>query len=334
MLSEDQICRIFWEKTKYQSARILRVFSGCPALELPDQIAGYPVTELGSYCFAPDCQLPDQFLTTDTDTRHMIWAEFCGNYPQIIVLPDSLQKIGDYAFYNCRHLSTLYFSDRLQSIGSDAFMNCPSLHQIFLTCNPDKSSGLRQILTQISWDVEVSFSGNRHTQGTNLQAAIFYPEFYEAYDEIAPAHIFGRKIIGEGFRARQCFSDGRIDFPQYDQIFSKACIDESKQTLCHLAFCRIRYPYCLASSAKTQYESYLLAHGQLLCEQLVRERRLTDIAFLFQENLLTGQTIQYALSLAAQIGWSEGNASMLRWKQSFYRTEKHKRYGFDNFDSY
>lgn len=328
---ENQICRIFWEKTEYQSARILRVFSKLPVLKLPDQIAGYPVTELGSYCFAPDCHLPDTFLTTDTDDMHMVLTDFCGSYPQMIYLPDTLQKIGNYAFYNCRHLYGLWFSDSLRSVGSDVFMNCNHLHQISLTCNPDESSGLRQILAQISWDVEVSFFGRNYMQNTEPKAVIFYPEFYEAYDEIAPAHIFGRKIIGEGFRCRQCFSEGIIDFAQYDQIFSKACIDESEQTLCHMAFCRIRYPYHLVSSVKKQYADYILSYSKPLCEQLVKERRLQDLAALFQEKLLTSQMVRYVLFLAAQTGWSEGNASMLRWNQALNQSEKQNRYDFDDF---
>lgn len=331
MQIEEQSCRIFWEKTDSQSAKILRVFSKLPVLQLPAQIAGYPVTELGSYCFAPDCHLPNQYQIADLDTLHMVLTEFCGNYPQVIRLPDTLQKIGDYAFYNCRHLSVLWFSDKLRSIGSDAFMNCDHLHQMFLLCDPDENSGLRQALAQISWDMEVSFFGKNRIQSKEPEAVVFYPEFYEAYDEIAPAHIFGRKIIGEGFRSRQCFSEGTIDFAQYDQIFSKACMDESEQTLSHLAFCRIRYPYRLTPSAKQQYASYILTHGQPLCEQLVRERKLEDLAFMFQENLLTSQMIRYLLSLAAQAGWSEGNASMLRWKQTFIQSGKQKRYEFDDF---
>lgn len=331
MLEETPNHQIFWKKTSSHGARILRIFSRFPIIEIPIHVSGYPVTELGNYCFAPDCRLPDDYLATDIDSQHIVLTEFSGNYPQTIYLPDTLQKIGDYAFYNCRFLSVLRIPDKLRTIGSDAFMNCHNLHQLIMTCSPDKNTGLRQILAQISWDVEISFSGLDSAQAADKAAAVFYPEFYEIYDEIAPAHIFGQKIIGEGFRARQCFTEGTIDFPLYDQIFPKACVDESEQTLCHMAFCRIRYPYSLTSSMKKQYAHYILAHGRLLCKQLIKERRLHDLAFLFQEHLLSGQNIQYAISLAAQTGWSEGNASMLRWNQTLNQTRKNKRYEFDDF---
>ena len=98
-----------------------------------------------------------------------------------------------------------------------------------------------------------------------------------------------------------------------------------------MAFCRIRFPYHLVSSVKKQYADYILSYSKPLCEQLVKERRLQDLAALFQEKLLTSQMVRYVLFLAAQTGWSEGNASMLRWNQALNQSEKQKRYDFDDF---
>lgn len=322
---------IFWEKTDDQNARILRVFSDLPIAVIPAQIAGCPVTELGNYCFAPECRIPDNYLTADTGAPATAVTALCGNYLESVQLPDSLEMIGDYAFYNCRNLSDITLSSRLHAIGSDAFMNCHKLHQIFLKCTPVEKTSLRQILAQISWDIEVSFLGKDDTGLSQKEAAVFYPEYYEAYDEIAPAHIFGRKIIGEGFRARQCFSNDTIDFPQYDRIFQKACVEESQQTLCRLAFDRLRYPYQLSDADKIQYAGHILAHGKVLCRQLIHGKQLEDLLFLFQEKLLTPQNICYALTLAAQSGWSEGSAGILRWKQLFSEPLPHARYEFEDF---
>ncbi len=46
-----------------------------------------------------------------------------------------------------------------------------------------------------------------------------YPEYYESYDELGPAHIFELNLTGEGFRARQCFKEGVILLNAYDEIF-------------------------------------------------------------------------------------------------------------------
>lgn len=322
---------IFWEKTTDQNARILRIFSDLPIAEIPAQIADHTVTELGNYCFAPDCRIPDKHLTVDTYTPRTAVTALCGNYLESVQLPNSLKKIGNYAFYNCRNLSAITFSGRFLTIGSDAFMNCHKLHQLFFACAPMEKTCLRQLLAQISWDVEVSFLRKDHLHPLQKEAVIYYPEYYETYDEIAPAHIFGRKISGEGFRARQCFHNDMIDFPQYDKIFKKASVEESPQTLCWLAFDRLRYPHQLSESDKSQYAAYILAHGETLCQQLVHDKRLDDLLFLLQELLLSPQNIQYVLTLAAQNNWSEGSAGILHWKQLHSRPHSHIKYEFDTF---
>ena len=75
-----------------------------------------------------------------------------------------------------------------------------------------------------------------------MHARLLFPEYYESYDEIAPAHVFGRNIEGEGFRARQCVRAGEIDFALYDSIFQKACAEERETTLNRLALNRLCYP--------------------------------------------------------------------------------------------
>lgn len=327
MNSPEQNYIIDWRKTADNGAEILRIFTNLPTITIPSQIAGYPVTEIGSYCFAPSCQLPENYLTVSQPqniSSTFTVTELCGSYLEAVQLPDSLQKLKDYAFYNCRSLKKLEFSSQLRSIGSDVFMNCQQLQQLFLRCSPMEKTGLKQILTQISWNVEVTFMKKDPT-------VIFYPEYYEVYDEIAPAHIFGHKIIGEGFRARLCFQDGILDPVPYDQSFPKACAEESKQTLCRLAYYRLRYPLKLTEQSRQQYADYLLSHGEILCDWFIHEQRLDDLLFLFREKLLSIQQQTYALHLAAQAGWSEGSAGMLRWKQLHRQDLPRNRYEWKDF---
>ena len=102
---------------------------------------------------------------------------------------------------------------------------------------------LKQILTQITWDVEVHF----------LDSSIFYPEYNGGYDEVGPAHIFALNIEGEGFRMRQCFKEGKIDFDGYDACFEKLCAEESESCIFHVAILR----FMMGSE---QYVPYLRAH--------------------------------------------------------------------------
>ena len=139
-----------------------------------------------------------------------------------------MRKVGNYAFYNCTALEMLVTGKYLEEIGSDAFMNCKKFHFLTVRCDVGERSGAKQILSRISADMEVTFAGKTG------QTVVFYPEYYESYDEIAPAHIFGRSIEGEGFRARQCFKEGVPDLSLYDTIFPKACAEEKEHTLLHI----------------------------------------------------------------------------------------------------
>lgn len=349
MAAHNSRCQMLWEKTRHNGARLLRIFGDSPAVTLPEQIAGFPLTELGNYCFAQTAHLPLEgyFIENDGQTgvlsdilqanksvgvnvniTNYKSAELAGSYITSVKLPDSLVKIGDYAFYNCKNLSHIEFGSRLNNVGSDAFMNCHKLCSLDIRCSANAKSGLRRILAQIPWDVEVSYIGRAADQ---TEAVIFYPEYDETYDEIAPAHIFGRSITGEGFRARQCFKDGAVDYAQYDAVFQKASAEESQQAMCHLALCRLRYPVGLSEEKKAQYRDFIRLHGGMLASRLVAEKQLDALFDLFSQKLLSEADAQRAVVSASETGWSEGCVSMMRWKQSYYQVSVQKRYEFDDF---
>lgn len=327
MNTPEQNNRFYWKKAANGGIEILRVFSSSPAVDIPPVIAGNPVTGLGNYCFAPDCPLPDGYMETapskDPCTDYTV-TQLCGNNLVSIRLPDTLQSIGSYAFFNCRCLDRLEFAPSLQNIGSDAFMNCQKLQQLFLRCPPTVKTSLRQVLAQIPWNVEVTFTVPENT-------TLFYPEYDEIYDEIAPAHIFGRKIVGEGFRARQCFQNGIISFPDYDAIFPQTCVEEPEDSLCRIAFYRLRNPVGLSQQCRQQYTDFILSHGECTCRWLIQERKLQDLLFLFEHHLLPARQASASLTLAAQSGWSEGSAAILRLKQLNSRTSTKSNYTFEGF---
>ncbi len=196
--------QIFWEKTKQNEAKILRIYGTSPEAEVPAQIEGCPVTELADYCFASDPHLPKHFLMTDTPDAiksstcaFTELAELSGDYPQSVWLPDTLTKIGNYAFYNCKNLRQITFGQALTSIGSDAFMNCHQLHHLFIRSSIYEKTGLQRILSQIPWDVSAVFFGYHSSPGQK-EAVVFYPEYFELYDEIAPAHFSDAALRGKG----------------------------------------------------------------------------------------------------------------------------------------
>lgn len=331
------IYELFWEHTDGDEARLLRAYGMTPRVVIPEEIEGYRLTEIGAYCFAGIAHLPEKHeqtivTTGDSSEAEMVttegmMCELAGKYIKEVILPDSVRKIDNLAFYHCMSLEQIELGSGLTEIGSDAFMNCSKLKKTTLRGGCRKPSGMRQILAQISSDMEVTFVGDK-----GVEAVLLFPEYYESYDEIAPAHLFGRNIEGEGFRARQCFKDGIMDFRQYDTIFPKACAEESEKTLCRLAYDRLRYPVDLGEGERSAYEDYLRAHVGYVCTEAVKKRNMEQIRVLCELDLLEKAGMENCIRWAAEDDWAEGAAYFLRLKEQYFPIRLvSDRYAFDDF---
>lgn len=296
--------RLEWEKTKEGNARLLGVTDMPSSLVLPEEIEGLPLTEVGPYCFAKN------------------------KYLERVVLPDTVRKIERNAFYNCTGLDELEIGPNLEELGSDAFMNCHNLHQLKVHCGALEKSGVRLILRQISSDMTVHFIG---TDGKET-AAILFSEYYESYDEVTPAHLFGRNIEGEGFRTRQFFKDGVFEYGRYDGTFQKACAEENEKTLCEMSMNRLRYPVGLSEEASLQYETYVKAHLETVCKKVIQNRELETLEFLCKSQLVERTDLEKCAQMAAESEWAEGGAYILRLKEQYFpQHTKTNRYDFDAF---
>lgn len=52
-----------------------------------------------------------------------------------VVLPNSLKRIGEHAFSNCKNLESVSFGTGIEVINEGSFYNCPTLKQINIPCN-------------------------------------------------------------------------------------------------------------------------------------------------------------------------------------------------------
>ena len=290
-----------WEKTKEGTIRLLGVKEMPSEVVVPDTIEGLPVTEVGPYCFARN------------------------KYLERVVLPDSVTSLSRMVFYHCMSLSELEIGKGLTELGADAFMNCYNLHKLTVRCGAMEKSGVRLILRQISHDLSVHFVGKE-------EAKLLFTEYNETYDEVAPAHLFGRNIEGEGFRARQCFKEGFFEYSRYDNTFGKACAEEREETLCEMAMNRLRYPVALSEDAKKQYATYVCEHLDTICYRAIKERKSDILEFLCEKQFMTTIALERAACLAAEYEWAEGGALLLHLKaQYFTGNRKKNRYAFDDF---
>ena len=271
-----EIC-VYYEKISEDSIRINKVYSSSPTIEIPELIDGYMVREIADYCFSSkEVNLSNCILNREIPSNYHVCS---GVDVESVRLPSTLKKLGNYAFYNCRMLKEVFLPSSLMSIGSDAFMNCLRLNHIYYDCSIFSATILKQILTQITWDIEVDF----------IDGSIFYPEYNGNYDEVGPAHIFALNIEGEGFRMRQCFKDGKIDFDGYDACFEKLCAEESESCIFHVAILR----FMMGSE---QYVPYLRAHD--LTSYLPRYKDIcVMVEKLIEEKCMDERTLDALISM-------------------------------------
>ena len=62
---------------------------------------------------------------------------FYNNELSEVLIPDTIIKINEYAFYECRNLSSIYLSNNLKEIGSYAFYLCNNLNTIIIPKSVD-----------------------------------------------------------------------------------------------------------------------------------------------------------------------------------------------------
>lgn len=94
-------------------------------IRIPDFIEGEPVVKVASTAFAKRKDITSVVLP-----RYLLEIEdhaFAGSGIVSIVIPDSVETIGGYAFENCRHLESLILPQSLKSIKYRTFAGCSSL---------------------------------------------------------------------------------------------------------------------------------------------------------------------------------------------------------------
>ncbi|MBR5362032.1 MAG: leucine-rich repeat domain-containing protein [Oscillospiraceae bacterium] len=131
-------------------------------VEIPAQIDGKPVTEIGESAF-----------------------KYC--YADVVMLPDTVERIGDRAFEGCAYLQAMNIPKACVSIGASAFAGCKSLEIVTL---PDT-------VQEIGRDAfaDTPFLTQQTGDALLLGNGILYAYRGTAADYTVPEHV---RIIGAG----------------------------------------------------------------------------------------------------------------------------------------
>ena len=211
-------------------------------IEVPAQIEGMPVTVLASYIFSQARREPDQK------------AAICGNQVKEIVLPDTVQEIGNYAFYGCYYLEALTLSHRTHDIAGGAFTGCRHLKNLTFRMEQAEGYCMKDVLSEVHHELKVKLVY------PNAVCTLLFPEYYEEAVENTPARQLETQFHGSGYSYRQCFQDGVFQFGEYDRLFREAQNLESEDFCIELAVTRLMEKARLSQDAEGVYQSYLMEH--------------------------------------------------------------------------
>lgn len=247
--------------------------SQATAVEVPSEIDGYPVTEIGSYAFSESGGKRIEDVVKLDFTTSSIEFSIESSIEEII-LPCTIERIGRYAFYNCRNLKRIQFYNTLKDLGAGAFTGCHKVREIDVTFIGNEKSCLREFLLDLPEEQTLFY----HSE--DGEAKLVFPEFFEEAVENTPARILETHTHGSGMMYRNCFVQRELQFHLYDERFEWAKGCEFKETLFHLVFSRLLYPYRLSEKAEKKYQGFLKVHFEECAKWAANQKLEKEIHYL------------------------------------------------------
>lgn len=323
----------FPTKIEYQAAEdgahLVHCWGDDETISLPSTVNGLPITEIDSYTFS----LTDSANYHRTQKRDLQMAQeatlLCspscmaigGDRLTAIELPDGIKAIGDYAFYNCRKFRLLCLTDSVCSIGDGAFKNCEKLTEIVLTCLSGSTLCLHRLASEIQHEIQVTI---RYENSGNVEscACLIFPAYFEEHVENGPARIFEWFAHGCGYRYRQCFRDGSIDYEKYDALFPTVVLEDPTGAAARIAMGRLRFPCHLTSPHRAAYWEHLRQYSVEALRPFIQSGDLETVEFFAAQQLLTAENAEVFLKLASQAKQAEILSFLLDYRHQHLRIQE------------
>ena len=302
------------------AVRICRCFGWDGEVEIPEEIEGLPVREIGAYAFAPVLrretpgekftawigELPETESEKDAQEKGAAGGEamipaICGDALKSVDLPSSLRKIGAYAFYGCGNLEKVRAFSTATDLGAGLFTGCYGIQRLDIRIIPGRKSCLKETLAELRQTLTLDYRAEKG----DLLARLIFPEFFEESVENTPARILMREMHGCGHMYRNAFVGTDFQFLVYDRLFPHVQVEEKPLLVAKLALNRLRYPCQLSPGARETYEKYLAEHGKEIVQAAEEEQDTELLSFAASAAWCSESAMEDMLSEAAGRGLAQ-----------------------------
>ena len=295
-----------WELTyrrEGSGVTLLRCRTCDSAAALPETVEDLPVTALGERALSPEAsEIPGETIRiTCGPDGGVPWDN---RRLRELALPAGLNRVGNYALYNCRSLERLRLWDRETFWGNGVLTNCP-IHWVELTQTAGDQGTIAYFAVELNREVEIGVL----RQGETALRLVF-PSYREVYEENSPAHHFDYTIEGAGYPYHHCFRNRKLDVIEYDRLWGRTKNLEPDTAL-RLAFLRLRYPEGLTDWAEAAYLTFLRSHSGDAVRGLIVSGDVSGLAFLLDRVRLESHALSGALALARDRGCTGAVALLL-----------------------
>ena len=292
---------------------ILRAATCDVRAALPGELFGLPVTALGDHALTPGRRTPEgeEVLVTCGPGDGETWDN--GALTDL-TLPESLEQVGDYGFFNYTKLKTLRLRDTVRHWGGGALMNCRALDTFHIAASGVEGELMAYFAGELPRELDMTL---RRADGETVR--LIFPEYVEVYEENCPAHHFDYNIYGAGYGYHHCFYQKKLNIKAYDELWKPMlAMEHDEDCALRLAWWRLRYPAELTEKAEADYLAYLEDHAAEALRWLLAERDTAGLAFLLERTEPDKATLSAACALARETGAAEAQAILLE--------EQHRRF--------